>query len=233
MGLALAACGRFDFTPAHDDAGSQADATVAPDAKPLAPLFMQFGDNVNMSGASITASTPQPVTAGDLLLVTVDANTGTLQSVSDTNASGFTMLPPLLASDMSHSYVAYAIATSSNAETVTVTLSQVTYSSMRVHEYAHVDPSDPIDLYETNVGSAITTGAVDVPITTTRDAELLFGYAVALGGQANAGSGFQQLSTASGDISEDAPAATAGTYDVTALDSGSPWVIWAIALRGD
>lgn len=244
VGLALAACGRYGFTPAPaneiDAASSPADAAidakiddVAPDAPPLAPLFVQFGDAVQPSSTSIAASTPQPAAVGDLLLVTLQVdNTGQLQSMSDTTGDQFVLLPALVAKDSSHSYIAYAIIGTSSVETVTVTLSAAAQTSLRVHEYTRVDPSDPIDLYQNNTGVLMTGGPIDVPLTTTHDGELLFGYAIGIDGGAMPGPGFQTLSTASGDISEDAPATTAGAYDVVAIDSSTSWVLWAIALRG-
>ncbi len=233
-GLALIACGRFDFDPpshVSDAAGDAAGSNAR-----VAPRFIQYQDGVQMPASTLSVSFGEAVMAGDLIVVVVAFNATplvTLTALTDTTGDAFTVLPALLATASTASYIAYAFATASAAETVTATVSgQTRILEVRVHDYAGVDAAQPLDTYATATGSASGSDAITVSITTSNQNDLLFAYALSVTGGATVGTGFVPLSTVSGDVTEDRLAAQPGTYMATASTLDPPWSIEALALDG-
>jgi hypothetical protein len=233
-GLALIACGRFDFDPPNHVGDAAGDAPGS--AARIAPRFIQYQDGVQMPASTLSISFGEAVMSGDLIVVTVAfvaTPLATLTALTDTTGDTFTVLPVLVATPTTASYVAYAFASSTATETVTTTLSaQATLLAVRVHDYAGVDPAQPVDMYATATGSASGSDAIAVPITTSNPNDLLFAYAISATGAATVGTDFVPLSTVSGDVTEDRLAAQPGTYMATASTLNPPWSIEALALDG-
>jgi hypothetical protein len=232
---ALVACGRlgFDAVPAVTDARrSSADANA------LAPAFVQYADTTAGSGSDISVAYPEPVTAGNLLVVTVGYQltpVPDLGTLIDTASDSFIVLPYVESSvAYAREYVAYAIASSSGSNTIQATLSASgAYISLRVHEYTNVDSIEPFDTYASNTGDAIGSDAITVAIATETPNELVFAYAVSTAGQAIAGTGFTPRSTTAGDTTEDRVESGSGAQLVTATTNDTSWSIQAVSIRGD
>ena len=71
------------------------------------------------------------------------------------------------------------------------------------------------------------------PLTTTAAGDLLFAAGASTNVVTAAGSGWTTRSTASGDRTQDQPAAAPGTYSATATQNGTSWVMQAVAFRPD
>jgi hypothetical protein len=234
VGLALVACGRVDFNATRDGAPGDSAIDAPTDAAPrVAPQFVQYADTTTGSAGAIVLAVPyeMDVAAGDLLVVCAGVDDQSLVSLSDTTGDSFTVLGPLIDNN-NVLYTAYAIAATSGPETVTVTFDGSNYAALRVHEYADVDAAAPLDTNVSNTGTTVGSDVIDVSITTGTENELVFAYAVSTSGEATAGTGFNARSSAAADISEDRIEQDAGTYEVTANNSGTPWVIQALAFRG-
>ena len=223
--LMLVACGRIGFAPLSDGSGGSDTGTHSP------PAFVQFNDSSGGAG-TVAVDYVTPVTAQDLLVVTVGFNTPTasLSSVTDTTGDTFTVLPKLMDATDGR-YVAYAMANTSAVETVTFVVTGAGAVIGRVHEYTGVNPMHPLDTFATNTGTACGTDASTVQITTAYDHELVFAYAGSQG-TASAGTGFMQHSTLSNGVTEDRVVPTAGAQTVTATCTSAPWTIEALALIG-
>jgi hypothetical protein len=223
--LTLMGCGRIGFAPIIDGSGDSGTRST--------PGFVQYNDGMGATTAP-PISYVAPVAAHDLLVVTVGFDTATrvLTSVTDTTGDTFTILPELAADANQGRYVAYAIANTSAVETITPVVSGSGIVIVRVHEYAGVDPTHPLDAFTTNTGSACGTDAMAVQITTAYDHELVFVYA-ASAGVTSAGAGFTGHSTISDGVTEDRVEPSAGSQLATATCTTGPWTIEALALIGE
>ncbi|HEY1814365.1 MAG TPA: hypothetical protein VGG74_18565 [Kofleriaceae bacterium] len=237
VGLAVMACGRLDFDPAPGAGPIDAARDLAGDGDSsdprIAPQFVQYADTTTGSANAAALAVPytMDVTVGDLLVVCAGVNNQSLTSLSDTTGDLFTVLGPVI-ENFNVIYTAYAIAGTSGPETVGVMFDGSNYAALRVHEYADVDPVTPLDTYGSNTGTTVGSDVIEVSLTTATENELVFAYAVSSAGIATAGTGFNARSVAADDISEDRIEQDAGTYEVTANNSGTPWAIQALAFRG-
>jgi hypothetical protein len=179
----------------------QPDAMMAmPDAK-KGPAFVQGAANSSMSwssnGATIAAQLTVDVTAGDVIAVYVSYSEGaSVMSVKDSLDSAYTVLDTI---DDSHNQqmasTAYAVATASGSNTVTVTLTgSVCCRVILVHEISGLNAADPLDghaaLEQDSVptspdgvtsGSAMTAMAGDYIFAATSDAANAGGQTIAAG----------------------------------------------------
>jgi hypothetical protein len=235
---ALVACGRlgFDAVPSARDAPGSGDAPNL-DAIASAPAFVEYADATVGSGSDISVAYPEPVTAGDLLVVTIGYQltpVPDLGALVDSANDAFVVLPYVESTvAYAREYVAYAIASSSGSNTVHATLSASgAYMALRVHEYTNVDSMEPFDTYASNTGDAIGSDAISVAIETAAPNELVFAYAVSTVGEATAGTGFTPRSTTAGDTTEDRVESGSGAQLVTATTNDNSWSIQAVSIRG-
>ncbi len=236
--VVIAGCGRLGF---EVRVGEDAAAELEPrDGRvPITPAFVQTYSARNPGFASVTASLPADVMAGNLLLVGVEFSPGApfrLTGVTDDKNNRYSLLGPFDGlGDLRH-YLAYAIARTSGPTTITSTLDGAPspYYSLRLHEYASTAQTGPIEVsaFATGTDSSID-GARSGLITTTEPNELLFGYATFFGGSPGTGTEFTTRSTFDGDLTEDRLAPTPGGYEVTAtMLGGSQWTVIGAAIRG-
>ena len=115
--------------------------------------------------------------------------------------------------------------------TVTVTFNQNTgIQSVRIVEYAGLDPANPLDTSVGNTGTATT--ADSGPVTTNSANDLLFGAGTITTGFIGNGDGFTTvLLNGLGDIMEEQVVAAAGPYDATATLGRGGWVMQLVAFR--
>lgn len=230
---ALAGCGRvaFDAQP-RGDAGRDVTLDAPRDAPPPnAPVFVQHtAATTGGIGAVLSATFVEPVAAGDLIVAAFDYNAGIahVARVSDTGGDAYAILGPYDGGGF-REYVAYAIASGSGAETVTVQLDAAAtdFLELRIHEYAGVSPTEPFDAAASASGT--TTAAASAPITTTSPDELVFGMVI--DGIVSPGAGFTLRGNDYNDVTEDRIAVTPGTYQATATTISS-WNATVVAFRG-
>jgi hypothetical protein len=226
---AVAGCGRISFdpaSPAQTDGGIDAGL-------PRPPVFVQHAANGTAATLTKAMPFPAPVTAGDLILVAIDYDLSTPQvaGVSDSQGNTYTVLGPFDA-PRSRQYLAYALAQTSDVDTVTATLDAIPaqFLELRIHEYADVSPTDPFDAVASAGGTATGPDAAASPlIVTTSPNELVFGLVI--DGTVSAGTGFTLRSSEYGDVTEDRIAATPGSYAATATVTGI-WNATVAAFRG-
>jgi chitodextrinase len=129
-------------------------------------------------------------------------------------------------------YAKNIAAAAANANTVTVTFNTAArYVDLRASEYSGLDTNNPLD----GAASASGTGssASTPSVTTTFGTDLIFGAGDTSGVFSQAGSGFTKriITSPDSDIIEDKSAASIGSYNALASQSGS-WVMQVVALRG-
>lgn len=188
------------------------------------PTLVQATATYNTSASSLALAYGSNVTAGNLLVVSFSAHgldgSTTTASIADTRGNIWTLAGPLLYySPFTQGLCTwYAVAASSGADTVTVTLSaSQTQLRMTVQEFSNVNSLDQTSqatgsAYPLNSGSKTTTAAN----------EIVFGWALANGGTTAVGSGFTAAATAqSFQASEYQVGATAGSYAATYPGDGT------------
>jgi hypothetical protein len=242
MALAVAACGRvgFDRVALDRDGAPGSDAGDAPPGD--APrggsatiAFVQGSGGSAAPGPASTIALPAPVAAEDLVVVTLDTyadDSPLLVSVTDTLGSTYASVGPYDGDDV-REYIAYAIAPSAGTVAATVTLDKAEpmFLDLRIHEYAGIATTSPLDVAAGATAQTKGSDAASVGLVTTEANELLFALVVATN-NATPGSGFTERVNVESDISEDAIAASAGAHDVTATITGQPgWDLAAAAFR--
>ena len=189
----------------------------------------------NPSGSSLRVAYPAAQKAGNLNLVVVGWNdtTSSVSSVTDSKGNTYTRaIGPTAGTALTQSiYYAKNIAAGSN--TVTVTFNKAAaYPDVRVLEYSGADTANPLDVTVAAVGTGLTANS-GLAATTSLN-ELIFGAGMTFDVYKAAGSGFtNRVITNFGDIAEDAPVLSMGSYSATAsLRSSAPWVMQMAAFRG-
>lgn len=230
------ACGRIGFAPNVDstDAAPSADAATR-DAELATITFVQTSSAGAMLPATTVATTlPQDVAVGNALIVGFDYDfVGGLPmpTISDSSGAPYTILHGPDGEPGRAQYLAFAPVTASGALTVTVTLnaSALNYFDLRVHEYAGISLTQPLDIATAETGNGI--GAIEGPaITTTGPGELIIGFT--LGGSVSAGPGMTLRSNFVDDVVQDRAAPLPGTYTApVVLNNVSFWTTTIVALR--
>ncbi len=221
----LAGCGRLGF------------AREAPDAAPDAPRvisFVQATTNEVMDGsAEVSAPFTGDVVAGDLIVIALDYSfpSTVTSTVADTLGTAYAVA---VASDAQDGYaqIMFAGIASGGPDTITAMLSgpSQNFIELRVFEYRGITTLD-VGSIRTEVPTADGPIA-GTPIVTTGSDELVIGFAVGHPGIITAGQGFTLRSLFDGDVVEDQPAPTPGSYQVTAgFSSGDLWTISTAAFR--
>ncbi len=241
VGLFATACGRLNFGTVTDgarasDVGNEIGGDVGGDGTaPVAPTFVQKIDAEGAGIAGMGLQLLQPVTAGDLIVATVDFDSSsgvTLSTISD-GLGPFTVLPVATDAANNFQYIAYRITEAAATYNIgtTLTASSDTYLSLRVHEYAGVDPVTPFDTYGGLGSPDGVTLDMQLPLVTATANELLFAIGVSNGGTITAGAGFNARTTTGNDLTEDVIATTPGPQLVTAVNTLGYWTLSAAAFR--
>ena len=239
----LAGCGRMAFDPDQRDAGVTSD--VSTDAlrstTRTAPTFI---DQASISASNntdhLSAVLPGTVQAGRFIVVAVgfdtgDATTTFLQAVTDQANDAFTIIPSVehgQGGDGNQQWLAYGFAQHTGPIQVTATLSKpfAIYMDLRVHEFAGVDPDDPLDGIADPTSGEIGTDPVLTTLTHTANS-VVFGFTITDEGVTEPGIGFTMLTQSSMDVTQMGIAADPGAYTMTAKSTGK-WTFNTIAFRG-
>ena len=197
-----------------------------------AELYVEPGAN------SISQSFPLVSTAGDLIVATVKWGGQNLSVVSITDDKGNAYQSAAGPTNWSgtakcaQTFYANNIAGGGAPTTITVQLNGASTGSLHLYqfEYSAVDATAPLDTVgaATGAGTNISVG----PLTTRSTNDLLHAVAFTDSGTTSPGTGFQALTTYSGNLVENRIAAAAGTNSVTATTSGGVnWFMHAIAFK--
>lgn len=166
------------------------------------PSYVQ-GDTGQGTGATRTATPANPVTAGNVIAVSVMWNNPSvaLTGVTDNCNTGgtsntYTLLDnPTVSLGNTPVAMAYAVVGATTAScTVTATYASSVSSDIAIQEISGVNQTTPLDNNQHKIGTGIAGGGTDSVtsgnITTTVDGDYIFGFWGATSFTATAGTGF-------------------------------------------
>jgi hypothetical protein len=225
------ATGTSSVTISATNAGGTGSATLTVTiAAAVSASFVQTAaKGFDGPATSFSVSFPANTTAGDLILVAFDYNSGVAPiSVTDSQGNAFTPVGnQLITPGGTPSRVYYAKNIRGGADTVTVTLSANSGCELYLSEYSGTDPNNPIDAQAGASGSAgaVTSGTA----TTTAAGDVIYGYCVG-DWSCTAGPGFATRSSLDGNLLEDKLAGSAGSYAATGT-ANNGWTMQMVALK--
>jgi len=200
-------------------------------------LIQQAELFVGSGASSISQSFSLVSTAGDLIVATLKWGGQNLSIVSITDDKGNVYQSAAGPTNWSgtkcaQTFYANNIAGGGAPITITVQLNGASTGNLHLYqfEYSGVDATSPLDTVAaaTGGGTSISAG----PLTTRYAKDLIHAVAFTDSGTTSPGTAFQALTTYSGNLVENRTAAPAGTYGVTATNSGGAnWFMHAIAFK--
>jgi glucose/arabinose dehydrogenase len=231
------------------DGGAQTHAITVPSTAltytatykvgtPSAPTFVQVNSATPQTPQSTVATTfTMAQVVGDLNAVVVSWNetTGNITSVTDSAGNVYQVAAATTRGTGLSQAVYYAkgiAAAAAGANTVTVKFDKaVAFADVRVLEYSGLDPTSPLDVTHSAVGS--TTPANSGPATTNFATELLLGAGTTTSSFSGPGTGYTSrvITSPDGDIAEDRTVTTTGSYSATAPLSTGYWVMQIVAFK--
>ena len=208
----------------------------------VSSVQVNSSDTVFISKNVVAVPFTAAQTAGNLNVVVVgwSDTSATIASVKDSNGNTYALAATTEATAVPapgteqigvSQAIYYAKNIIAGTNTVTVTFNQNTgVQSVRIVEYAGLDPANPLDTSVGNTGTATT--ADSGPVTTNSANDLLFGAGTITTGFISNGEGFTTvLLNGLGDIMEEQVVAAAGPYDATATLGRGGWVMQLVAFR--
>src|SRR4029453_16662044 len=127
----------------------------------------------------------------------------------------------------------YAKNIAAGANTVAATFATAinSFGAIHIHEYSGVDKLNPVDVTRsaTGTGSAMRSG----PVATTNATDLLFAAAGSARAVKKGDRGYTTRSAAFGDRTQDRNVSTIGSYDATATQNGTAWVMQLVAFKAE
>lgn len=190
-----------------------------------------------VSSIAATYTAAQSATDLNVVVISWEQSTGSVQSISDSSGNTYTVaVGPTAISGTASQIVYYAkniASAAAGANTVTVTFSSaVPHPDLRIAEYSGVDPNNPLDVAVGGSGTSATTSSGSV--TTTNANDLLVGANVVSNSTTGPGAGYtQRLLTSHQDILEDMTVGATGSYSATAPQSPSGWYVMQMAAFRD
>ena len=155
-----AAAGIYSWTlTATDDAGATGETSGSVEVSDPALSTVRYVGSAGAAASTKTPSVQVPVSgqAGDLLLLALDVTTSTVTVFPPTGVGGWTALPVSDAGGMK-SQVWWKLADAADpGARVTVPLGSGIKGSLRVLDYAGVDPTQPIQAFATAADLTSTT----------------------------------------------------------------------------
>jgi hypothetical protein len=239
LACAGAACTLLESTSGLTGGGGGTDAAIDRPAMPAdsgpgdagaSPgiACLQWAAVEARDASATTAVFEAGVEAHDTIVVGVDftSSAGSGLALTDDVGDPYQILVGPIGQ---YQYLAAAFDAGAGAKAVTVTTSNgaPTYFELYVHEYTGLVAFDD-GAGATGTSTAMSSG----PFTATQGNELIFGYAVAIGGADVAGANFTTLSTLDQNVTEQLIAATPGQYQATAtMTNGLSWVVIGASFR--
>ncbi len=218
---------------ANNCAGS--NAMITPNTNPV-PTWVRGASN-EASGTTTTA-TFSSNTAGDTLVIGVEANvptTGIKFVLTDSNGNKYS---PVMGPDFVYTtafqqlaiYVVPNCAGSSSPNTVTFTATGATFVGLNINEYSEVATSSPVDgsgnMGVSGRGTALSSGSFAVTA-----GDLVVGFGLANNGSSTAGSGFTLRNSQKYFIFEDQVAASTSATATATQGGSAGWAMAGIALK--
>lgn len=187
--------------------------------------------------SSVLVTYPGAQTSGNLNVVVVGWNdtTSAISSVTDSSGNTYTRAVGPTPGTGLQQAIYYAANIAGGSNTVTVKFNQAAnFVDVRVLEYSGAGTSNPVDGTAAAAGSGSLANSGTATTTTAND--LIFGAGTTGGVISGPGSGFtSRVITQDGDIAEDKPGTTAGSYSatapVTAYAGSSTWVMQMVAFK--
>lgn len=201
-------------------------AAPPPPVKLVQQVALTAGTGVSKASQIFTI----PSVAGDLIVVGVKWGDQTISvaSVTDDKNNTYTSAigPTNWSGTAKRAQIFYAknIIGGGAPITITVTLTGNATSSFYIYqlEYSNADINAPLDATAATIGTATTVSSGTV--LTHSANELIFGFSIADSVGINSGTGFTAESTFRGNLVEDMPVFTTGTYAATGTGTGvSNW----------
>jgi chitodextrinase len=211
--------------------GALALATAAHAA--LRPRFVQKRYFRVTAGSSVDVTFRKSNRAGDLIVAyVVWDNTGPVSLTDSTgNAYVSAIGPTQSSSDTTNAQIFYAKNVAAGPNTVTANFATAITARgvLYIHEYSGIDQTSPLDAAVAASGSSFL---MDSGLLTTGNANVL----LFMGGESNravrrAGRRYRVRSHWFGNITADRIAAAAGSYNATATQSGSAWIMQLVAFK--
>jgi hypothetical protein len=187
--------------------------------------------------SSVLVTYPGAQTSGNLNVVVVGWNdtTSAISSVTDSSGNTYTRAVGPTPGTGLQQAIYYAANIAGGSNTVTVKFNEAAnFVDVRVLEYSGAGTSNPVDGTAAAAGSGSLANSGTATTTTAND--LIFGAGTTGGVISGPGSGFtSRVITQDGDIAEDKPGTTAGSYSatapVTAYAGSSTWVMQMVAFK--
>jgi hypothetical protein len=231
--LFVAGCS-FNVRPASDGGpsdGARDDGVITDDAlidtsTPAVITFIQ-GNAASGSMGQVATMLSQPILDGDLCVLGVGTQGGSIASVSDTGGNTFTGVGTNGGQTV---YVAANMHAAAN-DRITVTFNGTTGFTLAVAIYRGLATTSPVDATVSDAGTGLTfdSGAA----ATTKPHALLVGVAASNGVMA-AGSGYTTRSGGTYSLIEDREVTTTGSYHATVnAVSNQTWTLRLLALEAN
>ena len=185
------------------------------------------------SGTVNSLAFPSNNTAGNLIVVY--AVWGNTQPVTLTDTAGNSYASAAPATRWNNgawsSQVFYAKSVAGGANTVRATFSQAIsdFGIIYIHEYSGLDATNPLDASAAAIGSSQAMNSGSAAVTGSND--LIFGAGASSHTVNQAGAGFTTRRTDYGNRTEDKVVTGAGSYNATARQNASAWVMHMVAFR--
>jgi hypothetical protein len=198
------------------------------------PTFVQARAKEVRSGTTSSLAFTSANTAGNLVVVYVLWSNAGSVSVSDSRGNGYASAVARVTWKSNWSaQVLYAKNVAGGTNTVTATFATAinSFADIYIHEYSGVDKVNPVDVARSATGTSSTVDSG--PVTMTNATDLLFAAAASSGSVNQGGTGYTTRSTAFGNRTQDRNVTTAGSYNATATQSSSSWVMQLVAFRAD
>ncbi len=206
---------------------------VADQAAAATPAHVQSRANEVGSGTVNNLAFSSNNASGNLIVVyAIWSNTGAA-TVTDTNGNIYASAAPATRwnNNAWSSQVFYAKNVAGGANTVRATFANAitNFGIIYIHEYSGIDAANPLDVSAAAVGtgSGVNSGSA----TTTTPSDLIFGAGASSYAVTGTGSGFTTRLTDFGNRTEDRTVTSTGSYNATATQSGSAWVMHMVAFR--
>ena len=206
---------------------------VADQAAAATPAHVQSRAQEITSGTANNLAFSANNTAGNLIVVyALWSNT---QPVTLTDTAGNSYLPAAPATKWNNSawssQVFYAKSVAGGANTVRATFAQSisSFGILYIHEYSGVDTANPLDASAAAIGSSQAMDSGSAAVTGSND--LIFGAGASSYSVNQAGTGFTTRRIDFDNRTEDKVVTGTGSYNATARQSGSAWVMHMVAFK--
>jgi glucose/arabinose dehydrogenase len=171
--------------------------------------------------------------AGNLIVVYVAWNSTANATVTDSKGNTYASAGPVQRwnNNSFSSQVFYAKNVAAGTNTVRAALTGSTWSGLYIHEYSGMDKSNPLDVATaaTGTAAAMSSGAA----TTTFGNDLIFGAGASANTITAVGTGFTSRRSEFGNRTEDKLVSSTGSYNATATQNGSAWVLHMVAFKAE